>query len=1422
MTGVQTCALPICIYGLRLRFSELEHLVVFDNITIFNDIIYNPLFRLKQYRFKVIGSRTPNWTGRPKVAGYMVYGNTLLSNFDRTISDISDRYFAVEGFTQNKSLINTARHSIGVKNADYIKNIVLDDSVAFEFQRGMLHQKGTPSSYDKLLRSKSIDSNTLSSTNLTVSEEWLFKLGEFGGVDTWSNYELRLRQRDIIDSNKQLFRMIPMYDPVTKLTNKDLDTDRVIDIMPSDTRWVYKPNSDNLTFPTRPIETIADSITSPIYDNLPTAGFVRLDQVDYTVQSVDDLVTIEDQLVATTSILNWESNINYKVGDTIRYEGYVFVASTDHTSGETFVLSNWATSKEPELPSVLVGNYYKNTWQVLQAQDRQLAITGLETYTGTTSGTEVYPTTPTKITFKYNHSLLKGDNIFIVNANNFPKTSGFTSVLEVLDNKNILVEQVTNTAGTEGKAIAYMPVRFDTEQLMQDSLEDPRYNWQDNQLAYINDATAVHGYAVFQWNVGVDETTFVPFQQFDKIESQQRLIDTSEFYNVSIYDRTKNRVLVNLEIWDPFKGHIPAVADAEIDIKSPLDMAQYNASSDTDQALNEMSPWGEKQVGTTWWDLSSVKYVDYESGSLSYRQQNWGKLFPGSTIDVYEWTESSVDPIAYNDAVDNGKEIDGVIPTGRARVKTQNNFNYANWTSETYTDELNVTHTRYFFWVKDKDSVPANRPDRNLAVITVAKIIEDPGSVDLPWFAPIATDAFLISNVKQLLDNASTTLVISLRKDQKPVHSQWMLLREFDNNTGIPEWLHKRLKDSLVGYNENTYIDTWVNYEYGVRYNADDIVKVGNDFYRVFRYFQPYEASVVTPINKKPMYKLADYTLLPENKIQLRQHIEVPSSRLSEFDRYGNRIRPTQQTWIKDRANARKNLIQALNTLLLEIDLTTEIPNWNVVLGTSFVRGNITYDLTKFWYYTNYINTAFDPGQEIIYSVATEAELDAIANQLVDEDYVGVGTAVNGIYPVVYQRYSDQFVLMYRENGTIQFDQDLFDSYIQLDIWDLGGWDFKAWDSEPSQELEAILETFHADIFVNEYQSYYNRLFFAMVKFIYTEQNNVDWIGKSTYLHIDNLEISSLSQEPYFKEDQIEYFIEYLNEVKPYRSKLREVFDTRRVFDSAAVTGEDDHSGEVHIAFNRVGINPVNPPSGDGSTFLTPTPGWENQVWGAVINGYEIPWDATLPAMTPINRYMFMGSDFGTPASLVQAILEGSHNYSDNLEGYGDELAPIFAGDAVELCVQTNYFDSGDKFAYRIFKTLDNKYEFSRIANTAKTTLVAPLGLDDTEIEVADGTVFGGVDFVRQRPGVIFINGERIEFYRRSSNTLQDIVRGTKGTSILEHEIGSKVYDTLPREEIPVVIATPGNVGFNDAGKTLLESTNPLAVFITAKQGDLN
>ena len=64
-----------------------------------------------------------------------------------------------------------------------------------------------------------------------------------------------------------------------------------------------------------------------------------------------------------------------------------------------------------------------------------------------------------------------------------------------------------------------------------------------------------------------------------------------------------------------------------------------------DYELNEIffkdlkNHWGPNEVGTLWWDLTNTKYIDYEQGELEYRRLNWGKLFPGTQINVYEWVE---------------------------------------------------------------------------------------------------------------------------------------------------------------------------------------------------------------------------------------------------------------------------------------------------------------------------------------------------------------------------------------------------------------------------------------------------------------------------------------------------------------------------------------------------------------------------------------------------------------------------------------------------------------------------------------------------------------------------------------------------------------------------------------------------------------
>ena len=82
------------------------------------------------------------------------------------------------------------------------------------------------------------------------------------------------------------------------------------------------------------------------------------------------------------------------------------------------------------------------------------------------------------------------------------------------------------------------------------------------------------------------------------------------------------------------------MADREINIKTAWDPATYNFGSNA----NSKTPWAEDHIGEVWWDLSTVKWLWYEQDTQEYKQNNWGKLFPGSSIDVYEWVESKLLP----------------------------------------------------------------------------------------------------------------------------------------------------------------------------------------------------------------------------------------------------------------------------------------------------------------------------------------------------------------------------------------------------------------------------------------------------------------------------------------------------------------------------------------------------------------------------------------------------------------------------------------------------------------------------------------------------------------------------------------------------------------------------------------------------------
>ena len=105
---------------------------------------------------------------------------------------------------------------------------------------------------------------------------------------------------------------------------------------------------------------------------------------------------------------------------------------------------------------------------------------------------------------------------------------------------------------------------------------------------------------------------------------------------------------------------------------------------------------------------------------------------------------------------------------------------------------------------------------------------------------------------------------------------------------------------------------------------------------------------------------------------------------------------------------------------------------------------------------------------------------------------------------------------------------------------------------------------------------------------------------------------------------------------------------------------------------------------------------------------------------------------------------------------------------------------------FRVFKDLNDNYSYNRIAFADSTTLAKPLAITDTEIYVSNAKVLGDPSPSKNIPGVIFIGGERITFWKKTGNVLSQIRRGTAGTAAIElYAKSSIVVDGSNKSAVP-------------------------------------
>lgn len=265
-TFVTSRANAICC--LRLNIVQFEHTIMFDNKTIFNQILYVPTINARLKRFKLFGIRAKSWTGSLFAPGYIINDTGATANFDKLAGDFK-YFYDVDNVHAQGKFTDQAKKLIGYKDYEYMENLLVDDRAMFDFYKGYLKEKGTPLSFNKLSKSKYIMETD---KTLDLYENWLFRIGEFGSVEENSVMEFNFRTEDI-KQRPQVVNFTTEINPVNP------DNDYIL-YGYNDDRWLKHKN-------------IRMDNTFIYLDNnflsYPTAGWVQVGDADLTYHTEDDL-----------------------------------------------------------------------------------------------------------------------------------------------------------------------------------------------------------------------------------------------------------------------------------------------------------------------------------------------------------------------------------------------------------------------------------------------------------------------------------------------------------------------------------------------------------------------------------------------------------------------------------------------------------------------------------------------------------------------------------------------------------------------------------------------------------------------------------------------------------------------------------------------------------------------------------------------------------------------------------------------------------------------------------------------------------------------------------------------------------------------------------------------------------------------------
>ena len=676
------------------------------------------------------------------------------------------------------------------------------------------------------------------------------------------------------------------------------------------------------------------------------------------------------------------------------------------------------------------------------------------------------------------------------------------------------------------------------------------------------------------------------------------MADVSKIKKVFLYNKSNKTLVKYLDVIDPLQGKIAGPAEEELKYKTFYDPAIYSQGT-ASVTINSNTFWSDQQVGMLWWDLRTAKFVDNRVTDIGYRNVNWNTLVTGASIDVYEWVKTSLLPSSWDAVADTipglAQGISGTTLYGDTAYNTETFYDNV---SKTFR------HTYYYWVKNKKTvpSVPGrNMAAADVAKLIANPRgqgysclgITGTNSFSLVNIAPDLSGANIVLAIEYWL----------IDKIDQNVHSQWKLISD-NTLVDLPKTIEQKWIDSLCGVDQGGRLVPDPTLPTKLKYGIENRPRQSMFVNRIEALKEIIErVNIVLLQNQisesRDLTLLDSYDSAPSSTTGLYD-TSIDQFEQLVYANVGSFTRPTLTPVITNGRITGINIVSSGRGYLIPPYITiagsgagavvkAQINSAGQIVGATILKAGDGYDsktqclvrdysvliksdstaqyawsvysydpTNKGWSRTlsqsydvrNYVTkvdwyaTGFSQFSVADYSVSTFVDLNSI-NPIIGE-LVYVTTNSSGkwlllekIANVVSIDWTQSYRLVGIQEGTIQFKKSLYNFNGTNVGYDSNIFDNYEFDVQASTELRIILNVIKNKILIDDLKQNYLDLFFTSLHYVHSEQLYVDWAFKTSFVRATH-NVGALSQPVNYPVDNLSNFQDYVAEVKPYRTKIRE------------------------------------------------------------------------------------------------------------------------------------------------------------------------------------------------------------------------------------------------------------------------------------------